>query len=421
MTHVFTIVSCNYLAEARVLMESVAQHWPEVKRTVFVTDSPTGKFDPAGEDFAVIEATQTSLPRFRHMAFTYTPSEFCYVLKPYCAKYLFEREAADAVVYIDADMLLFRRPVELERALEQSAIILAPHRLQAELTKALHITQMKGGTFNAGLFGVRNSAQGADFLTWWGTQLTVPENIEMDWHNDQSWLNLVPGYFSETGILRHPGYDVAFWNLCERRVTRAAPASRGMRHTGKDSMHTEDGGGRRTRNSDQMSGDRGQETALQLGLRLGEPYGSERELTGRRDWRVGFGGEEYPLVLFHFSLYDPQHPDRLTGETDWARLGDDRTLEPLLIDYAAKLNAAAFEECHRWPYGHGAFRDGKIITKEHREFFKKRLFYGLSEDRNPFDPAMEPRGLGSLCNVGHPVARFVRLVRRTCKSGKVRK
>jgi hypothetical protein len=128
---------------------------------------------------------------------------------------------------------------------------------------------------------------------------------------------------------------------------------------------------------------------------------------------VGFGGEEYPLGLFHFSLYDPRYPDRLTGATDWARLGDDRTLEPLLLDYAAKLNAAGFEECHRWPYGQGAFRDGKKITKEHREFFKKRFFHGLADDKDPFDPAMEPQGLGSLYNVDRPLARLVRRVRGT--------
>jgi hypothetical protein len=88
-------------------------------------------------------------------------------------------------------------------------------------------------------------------------------------------------------------------------------------------------------------------------------------------------------------------------------------LEPLLLEYAAKLNAAGFEECHRWPYGHGAFRDGKRVTKEHREFFKKRFFHGLPDEKDPFDPAMEPRGLGSLCNVDHPVARLVRRVRGT--------
>lgn len=360
MTRIFTIVSCNYLAEARVLMESVARHWPEAGRTVFVTDSPAGKFDPARENFEVVEATETALPRFRHMAFAYSPSEFCYVLKPYGARYLFDRHGADALVYLDADMVLFRRPVELEAMLERHSIVLSPHCLMADPGRPLHITQMKGGTFNAGFFAVRRSRQAADFLTWWGTQLTVPENIEMEWHNDQSWLNLVPGFFSETGILRHPGYNVAFWNLGERRVSPC-----------------------------------------------------ETQQGSEAAWRVECGDSGEDLTLFHFSLYDPEYPEKLTGITDWARLGDGRTLEPLLRNYAARLKVAGYEECHCWPYGHGAFKDGKTITKEHRKFFKRRFFHGLPEKNNPFDPAMMPGGLGSLYNVDHPVARLARRLRGT--------
>jgi hypothetical protein len=420
MTHVFTIVSCTHLAEARVLMESVARYWPEVKRTVFVTDSPEGKFDPAAEDFDVVEASQTSLPRFRHMAFVYLPSELCYVLKPFCAKYLFEKESAAAVVYLDADMLLFHRPVDLERALEQSSVVLTPHRLLPDLARPMGIVQLKGGTFNAGFFAVRNSAQGIDFVTWWGMQLAVPGNIDPDWHEDQSWLNLVPGFCSETHILRHPGYNVAFWNLVERRVMRATLEDEEPESAAADGDCVRRSRGQTKGLKDlELKRPKDQETAGGRRSETGDRRRVVQQSTdpGPQDhgtqWRVGFGGEEYPLVLFHFSLYNPRYPERLTGAIDWARLGDDRTLEPLVLDYAAKLNAAGFEECHRWPYSHGAFRNGKKISKEHREFFKKRFFQGLADEVDPFDPGMEPRGLGSLYNVDHPAARFVRKVRGT--------
>ncbi len=351
MTHVFTIVSCNYLAEARVLMESVRRHWPEAQRTVFTTDSPAGKFDPAREDFEVVEARATALPRFRHLAFAFSPSEFCYVVKPYAAGLLLDRKDADAVVYLDADMLLLERPTHLEEMLARHTVVLAPHRIYPDVLETLHITQMKGGTFNAGFFAVSAQPEARDFLRWWGNQIREPDNIRMDWHNDQSWLNLVPGYFAGTGILRHPGYDVAFWNLRERRLER-------------------------------------------------EPGGA---------WACR--GER--LVLFHFSLFDPTRPRELTGARDYAGLGPHAALEALLKMYAEKLDAAGWGECHRWPYDHGCFADGKAVTPGHRRYFVKRVFRDAAEEVNPFDPRMEPRGWKSLYHQDHPMVRWIRRLKGT--------
>jgi len=351
MTHVFTIVSCNYLAEARVLMESVRRHWPEARRTVFTTDSPAGKFDPAREDFEVVEARATALPRFRHLAFAFTPSEFCYVVKPYAAGLLLDREDADAVVYLDADMLLLERPTHLEEMLARHTVVLAPHRIYPDVLETLHITQMKGGTFNAGFFAVSAQPEARDFLRWWGNQIREPDNIRMDWHNDQSWLNLVPGYFPGTGILRHPGYNVAFWNILERKLAK------------------------------------------------------------KTDGPWTCRGES--LVLFHFSLFDPSCPGELTGTVDYAKTGPNLALEQLLYLYAEKLQAAGWEECHQWRYDHGKFKDGKVITLGHRKFFQKRFFYDVPADADPFDPVMKPRGFKSLYHYDHPAVRLFRRLKGT--------
>ena len=35
---------------------------------------------------------------------------------------------------------------------------------------------------------------------------------------DQKWIDLVPGFYPDVGIIHHPGYNVAYWNLHCRHV-----------------------------------------------------------------------------------------------------------------------------------------------------------------------------------------------------------
>jgi hypothetical protein len=36
---------------------------------------------------------------------------------------------------------------------------------------------------------------------------------------DQNWLNLVPLFFKSVKVVRHPGYNVAYWNMHERELS----------------------------------------------------------------------------------------------------------------------------------------------------------------------------------------------------------
>jgi len=351
MTRVFTVISCNYLAEARVLMRSVAENWPDAKRTVFVTDSPEGKFDPQKEEFEVVEARLTALPRYRHLAFAFSPGEFCFVLKTFCGRHLLARGDADALVYLDSDMLFLRRPGELEENLRKHSILLTPHRLKSEPEETLHISQLRGGAFNAGFFAVQRCPEAESFLRWWGNQVIEPVNLRAEWFFDQGWLNLVPAFFSGLGILRHPGYNAAFWNLRERGLE-------------------------------------------------GSPV---------EGWRCG----NAPLILFHFSLFDAQKPTELTGATDYTRIGPNSALDALLQEYKRRLDLAGWSECHRWAYDHGNFSDGKKITPGHRKYFQLRGFRDVAEKHDPFDSAMEPKGLKSLYHFDHPLIRLIRTIKGT--------
>jgi hypothetical protein len=126
---------------------------------------------------------------------------------------------------------------------------------------------------------------------------------------------------------------------------------------------------------------------------------------------VRFGGDEYPLVLYHFSLFDMNRPDAFTGTIDSGCGVPNAAMKILLGDYAAMLANAGHAECHAWPYGFGAFADGEKVTPEHREYFKQRFFRKIDADKNPFDPQADlPGGTGlkSLRNLSHPLSRLTR-------------
>jgi hypothetical protein len=74
------------------------------------------------------------------------------------------------------------------------------------------------GTFNAGCVAVADSRVGRSFLDWWSERLRLDclHDLAAGLHGDQRWLDLVPGMFGETAVVRDPRCNVAYWNLADR-------------------------------------------------------------------------------------------------------------------------------------------------------------------------------------------------------------
>src|SRR5262249_14048885 len=74
--------------------------------------------------------------------------------------------------------------------------------------------------FNLGFLGLKPSPEGLRFARWWRDRLErfcvvdVPNGL----FTDQRWMDLVPAFFQEIAVIRHPGCNVATWNLTHRRV-----------------------------------------------------------------------------------------------------------------------------------------------------------------------------------------------------------
>jgi hypothetical protein len=80
---------------------------------------------------------------------------------------------------------------------------------------------------------VKADDQGQEFAKWWGNRLYrfCRDDIPNGLFTDQRWIDLVPAFFDNVGILRSPRLNVATWNL-RRRVLEGSVAE-GLRVNGE--------------------------------------------------------------------------------------------------------------------------------------------------------------------------------------------
>lgn len=221
-----TIVSNNYLHFARTLMQSVAACHADVDRYCVVVDKDLSFAKELDREFRTISLDQLQLPDGEDFLFQYTVLELNTAVKPWALDYLLS-QGYDRVVYIDPDIYLYRPLQEVLALLEGDVdIVLTPHLLRP-IDDSYHPTELdirRAGTYNLGFCAIKNSDNTRNYLRWWQKKLRhdCVVDFERGVFVDQSWMDLVPGMFDRVAVLRHPGYNVAYWNLAQRSVVYEA-------------------------------------------------------------------------------------------------------------------------------------------------------------------------------------------------------
>ena len=309
-TAVFTIVSRNYLPYARVLMQSLRAVHPHWDRFVLLADLVGGLFDPAQENFRVVEAQSLELPEPQKFFFRYTIVELNTAVKPWFFRRLFA-DGYDRVVYLDPDIFVYRRMSEIESAFEEGALtVLVPH-----LTGRISDTARPGereilqsGAYNLGFCAMAQHRELESLLAFW-CEKSVREfvvDLPRGLFTDQRWMDLVPGMFDDVRILRHEGYDVAYWNLPHRTLT----------------------------------------------------------LNG------GITVNRVPLVFFHFSGIDPIGPGGFSKHQNRYSLENVGPAAELAKDYVRAVRANGLKTSAGWTYAYGFLRDGSPIPDVLRQLYR---------------------------------------------------
>ncbi|MBK8596512.1 MAG: hypothetical protein IPN83_13215 [Holophagales bacterium] len=329
---VCTIVAKNYLGMARVCCASFLRHHPGARAFVLLADRVEGFLDPALESFEILTAEELGIEGFGVLAFQYDVLELSTALKPSFLRYLLERRDVSRLVYLDPDVEVYSPMTEVGAALEESAIVLTPHVLSPLRDDGRRPNErdlLAAGVYNLGFLALRSSGPSLDLLHWWESRLKDGAFADpaRGLFTDQKWMNLAPGHFPGVRILRHPGYNAAYWNLQER-------------------------------------------------LRL-EPDGD--------GWRIN--GE--PLRFFHFSGFQRKNLESVSRHQDRFRLSDlGRSYRALFSGYARALDGAGFEETLRLGYAFGSFDNGAripdFVRRLYHDLGERRELFG-----NPFETGRE--------------------------------
>ena len=227
-TAIFTICAGNYLAQASVLSASICEHHPGLKLTVFLIGAlPADVIIPT--HIELVEAERVfSRPEWNHRRAHYDILEFSTCLKPGCFRFLFG-QGVQRAIYLDPDIRAFGRVDAFwQDAATDGDLVLTPHILTA-LPNDGHMPDdlsiMRAGLYNLGFAAMRNTPGTAALLEWWDAKLRTMclADVREGVFTDQKWMDYAPVLVPTARILRHLGYNVAYWNLHERtpRLTAA--------------------------------------------------------------------------------------------------------------------------------------------------------------------------------------------------------
>jgi hypothetical protein len=310
-TAFFTIASSNYLPYVRVLMESIGRLHPEARRFLCLVD--TLNSDSNHEPFEIVQADELGIPFFEDFAFRYDIMELNTAVKPFVFRWLREQTDCDALLYIDPDIRLFGRLDEVLQPLSAGAsAVLTPH-----ITKPLEdgqnpadLSMLQVGVFNLGFIALARGGEADSFVDWWARKLQTQciSDLPSGLFVDQKWCDLAPCLLDKLFVLRHSGYNVAYWNLAHRPLAK-------------------DG--------------------------------------------VTWTAAGQPLRFFHFSGVDPRNPSMLSKHQTRYKEASAAGAAELVANYCADVNAAGWGQVNGTDYAYGWHTEGAQIHAVLRRLYRR--------------------------------------------------
>lgn len=313
------------MALGRALARSFVEHHPEVPFVLLLADRLDGSPDSRGEPFGLLEMDALRIRDQERLCFRYPQEALSYACTPLLLLHLLDR-GFDRVLFFKQESLVLHRVDDALERLGRCSVLLTPHLVvppggpdAADRERSILLS----GVHNVGFVGLSESAEARRMLSWWAER-TASHCLHATadgMHFEQRWLDLAPSYFEGVELLRDPAYNVAHWNLRERRIEV-------------------------------------------------------------RDGAVLVEGR--PCRLFRFSGFEPERPDRPTRYYDRPRMDEIADASKVFALYLERLEEAGYGAGRSRPYAWDAFDNGVPIPGVAREIFRAFEAEGRIFER-PFD------------------------------------
>lgn len=303
-----TIASANYLARVQTFVSSLRAQQPAAQIHILLCeDEATCRRIAADAGFPFLAPAEVCPQHWREMAFQYDVIEFNTAIKPFLLEYLLDR-GFDGALYFDPDIAVYSPLDEIERALAANDVVLTPHACHPVpddgCTPAM-ADYIRAGQFNLGFIGIAGSTNGRAMLAWWQT-VCRDRCIFDPAHRlfvDQFWAAAFASFAERLCVFRHPGANVAYWNLFQRRFD------------GQDGRWTVDGG---------------------------------------------------PLLFFHFSGLAEDDLGRVSRYQNRVVASPGSPLLRLLREYVEEVGRQPWLRFAQEPYSLGRYADGSVVKAEER-------------------------------------------------------
>lgn len=227
MTLVFTICSINYLAQAQTLGNSLLLQNPEIEFVIGLVD----RLDKVNIDkdkippFQLIEIDKINIPDFEEMCQHYNITELNTAVKPFFMDYFYKnRPDIQNVIYFDPDIIVYDKLDVMLNRLKQYQIIITPHinTPYKDNKRVTELDHLNCGLYNLGFIATSRGNDTYELIQWWAKHLQ--KDCRIDLANglfvDQHFINFAPIFWKNVLIESDWGWNVAYWNLHERQISK---------------------------------------------------------------------------------------------------------------------------------------------------------------------------------------------------------
>lgn len=216
-----TIITANYIHYAMALFDSLVEYKEDINFVLGVSDIENFNYQITDKRITVIGLVTLKdyFAKAKEIYDNYFPHRMDHLrwsMKPVILKYVLENGYSKAF-WLDCDLFFCNKFDFLEKELDTHRFLLSPHWKSIHPWKEKEYkefyTLMQSGMYNAGFVGARKDS--IDILDWWAEACAFKcvRNYTKGFFVDQSYLETVPIYFENIGILKHRGCNLASWNI----------------------------------------------------------------------------------------------------------------------------------------------------------------------------------------------------------------